>query len=289
MPCHCVFCGSVPVVEGRIFPHWLDFMIPASEEACLDAKVVSALGADAVDEGHGKRQPLSRTPRLACANCNDGWIAAMHEKVRPFLIPAVRGDGVVLTPEQVKLLSGWLCLLAFNVAFLTHHCGISAGDRTHLRHTGEPPKNWSIFAAALREPGWSGACRHNPYRIEFAGNPMTTHSKERPIQDCNTQLLSFGMGSMFFHMFSSPSLMLLNDFNAASRNVGLVPLWPPARRFGVLPQRGVKLPLEVKLTDAQAGRIADDFAEGLRCRVSAHTLAQTPAPSAAPTSVGAAA
>jgi hypothetical protein len=122
---------------------------------------------------------------------------------------------------------------------------------------------------------------------------MTTPSKERPIQECNTQLLSFGMGSMFFHMFSSPSLLLLNDFNAASRDMGLVPLWPPARRFGVLPQRGVRLPPAIMLTDAQAGGIAGRFADGLRCRVSARPPAagapQAPALRGGQTSVGAAA
>jgi hypothetical protein len=232
----CPFCGNAVRSETQAEPTWLDLAFPGR-------------------------------PILACAACNSGWISGLGATVLQFLEPALQGQPARLSHEQVTALAGCVCLVAINAAFQARHCGISAGDRSYLRQTGRPPKNWSIFIAGLSETGWSRTCTHHPYRIEFSGNPCTTHSKSRTLMDCNTQLLSIGMGPLFFHIFSSPSLLLLNDFDASAKSHGLTRLWPAPRRFGVLAPTSVKIPPDVSLTDAQAAAVAESFAIRLRQRL----------------------
>jgi hypothetical protein len=229
----CIFCGNLDRVETRIWPEWLN--IPAPD-----------------------------TLPLVCAACNAGWMAALDRDVARDLAPVLRGETVLLSGAQMKMLAGWLCLLAVKLAAARQACGISMAERAHLRHTGRPSQNWAIFAGGLREAAGVPSCRHHPCRIEFSGNPVAGHSRGRPSAACNSQILSVGIGPLFFHMFFSPSLINLHDFTAASRSHGLTPLWPPRRRLGLLPGRGTRLPPQHTLTHAEADHVTDGFAAHYR-------------------------
>jgi hypothetical protein len=264
LPRKCVFCGGDNPVETQLWPSCIEQFFPDSELPRLQALASRGNpdGAEAPTRAAGTRRPL------ACAACTTGWIEPLGEKARGFLEPVLHGGRAELTAEQVKVLSGCICLVAMSAAFLTRHCGICPGDRAHLRHTGQPPKNWSLFVAGLTGTSWSRSWKHHPYRIEFAGNPLTTHSKGgRVYTTFNTQLMSMGIGPLFFHIFSTPSLPLLSDFEMFSRQQGLTQIWPAPRRFGVLPPARLRLPPELTLTDAEAGALADRFADGLHRRM----------------------
>jgi hypothetical protein len=260
-PRKCVFCGGDNPVETQIWPRCVNEFFPDEELARLQ-QLASGGDPAALAVPAEPRRPL------ACAACTTGWIEPLREKVRGFLEPILRGKPVDLAPDQLRVLSGCICLVAMNAAFLTRHCGICPGDRAHLRHTGQPPKNWSIFVAGLSGTSWSKTWRHHPYRIEFAGNPLTTQSKAgRVYKQYNTQLMSVGIGPLFFHLCSTPSLPLLSDFNTFSKAHGLTQLWPVPRRFGLLPPGALRLPPAKTLTDEQASALADKFADGLRRRM----------------------
>ncbi len=263
----CVFCGGDNPVESQLGPSCINQFFPGNELARLQELASRSDPAGALTAASEWDAAEARRP-LACAACTTGWIQPLREKTRGFLEPVLRGERVELSAEQIKVLAGCICLVAMNAAFMTRHCGISPGDRAHLRHTGQPPKNWSIFVAGLTGTSWSKSWKHHPYRIEFAGNPLTTHSKGgRTYRRFNTQLMSIGIGPLFFHIFSTPSLPLLSDFNGFSREQGLAQLWPVQRRFGVLPPAPLRMPPDLTLTDEQASALADRFADGLHRRM----------------------
>ena len=91
----------------------------------------------------------------------------------------------------------------------------------------------------MAEGAWCGNCAHHPYRIEFAGNPLATRSGTAPNLESNTQLLSFGIGPLFFHVFTSPSFVVQSELTRICKRHGLTQLWPLERRFGVLLPRPV--------------------------------------------------
>ena len=82
-------------------------------------------------------------------------------------------------------------------------------------------------------------------------------------------MLSLSLGRLFFHLFSSPSLITLHDFVATSRREGLTQIWPPSRRLGFLPRKETRLPPELMLTEPEARRVAAGFAAELKKRLGA--------------------
>jgi hypothetical protein len=241
-----MFCNGAGTVGPRVWPDWLSARFPD----------IGELG------GSPSNPQLS--PRLVCASCHGGWMAALDHQASRILTPVLAGETSVITCEQSKVLAGWLCLLAVKLAAAHSACVIPRSELVYLRHTGRPPHTWSIFVAGLCEAGSPGSLRHHPCRIEFSGHPLAGHSKGRLTAACNSQMLSIGIGPLFFHLFSSPSLVGLHDFAAASRQQGLIPLWPSPRRFGVMPRREVRLPPDQALTSEAASRVADGFAARLK-------------------------
>jgi hypothetical protein len=256
----CVYCGNPNPAESHILPTWLD-------EVFAERSMRQMVAADRNTPDLG--ECFAQRPKLACAACSSGWIDRLGNQARPIMERVLAGEHVALTPEQVGTVAGCICLVAMNAAFLTRHCGICLSDRAHLRQTGQPPRNWSLFVAGLDDGAWSRACLHRPYRIEFAGHPLATRSREEAIKSQNTQLFCIGIGPLFFHVFSTPSLPLLEDFGRYSHKQGLTQLWPLPRRFGVMKSGGVTLPPALILSDQQASELADRFAAGLRRRMAA--------------------
>ena len=234
----CIFCSGADIVATPLWPQWLDQRCP------------------------GPSQQLN--PSLVCTQCSEGWMTELDRQAEQLLTPVLDGAPGMWSRAQMRVVSGWLCLLAVKLA---DGSGIPWPDRLHLRRAGEPPQNWSIFAAGLHKTAGLRFCRRYPCRIEFSGNPIAGHSRGRNMGVSNALLLSMGIGPLFFHLFSSPSLIHLHDFTAASRGTGLAQIWPPARRFGVLAQKPIRMPPDRVLTDEEAHRVTEASSAQLRARL----------------------
>jgi hypothetical protein len=247
----CIFCGGQDVVATAIWPEWLNLRCPDTG------------GPDQVSS----HPLLSLSPRLVCTRCGDGWMAALDAEAEQILGPVLDGTRPVVTGGQMKVLAGWLCLLAIKLAAGSGKCLVAPTDRSHVRNTRRPPQNWGIFVAGFGDAGGSRSCEQHPCRIEFSGNPIARHSRGGVAAACNTQTLSIRIGPLFFHLFSSPSLITVHDFIAASSREGLTQIWPPHRRFGLLPCKEIRLPPERTLTEQEAHRVAERFMAQVQARL----------------------
>jgi len=247
----CIFCGDQDLVATPIWPEWLNLRCPDTS------------GQDQ----SSTHQLLSLSPRLVCTSCGNGWMAALDGEVEQILGPVLDGTRPLITGRQMKVLAGWLCLLAIKLAAGSGRCVVAPTDRSHLRQTRRPPQNWGIFVAGFGDAGASRSCEQHPCRIEFSGNPIARHSHGGIAAACNTQTLSIRIGPLFFHLFSSPSLITVHDFIACSCREGLTQIWPPHRRFGLLPCKEIRLPPERTLTEQEARRVAEGFAAQVQARL----------------------
>ena len=214
----CIFCGNPGVSRTHIWPDWLSKMFPAdARDEFREYRAPSSPTTEVKDLRSLKKQGniFSQKPKLACVQCNNGWMNWFEDEISHLIRPALTGAAAVsLSRSQTQILAGWVCLITILIEFIQgHDRGILEKDRLYLRKHRCPTSNWSIFVAGITGPIWSRAYLHYPFRFYKADNAIELFTEARFIGSCNTQITSLGMGKLFFHIFSSPSLSWLQEFD----------------------------------------------------------------------------
>ena len=247
----CIFCCDRELTATRIWSGWLDLK-------CSDGR----------NHDRGALPPVrSLYLTLACTRCINGWMAELDGLAEQILGPRLDGTPSLATGSQMRALAGWLCLLAIKLTTANESCIIPPSNRSHICHTKRPPQNWGNFVARLVDARASRSYWQHAFRVEFSGNPTAGYWWGRTLASHKSQMISICVGSLFFHSFSSPSLITLHDFVAAARREGLTRVWPPARRFGLLPHKETRLPPTLTLTEQEARLVGERFAAQLRTRL----------------------
>jgi hypothetical protein len=92
----------------HVYPKWL--------VALLDERL-SPTEIEVLRDGQTRRAPsLNATVKQVCKTCNNEWMSALEEDVRPFLTPMILGEAPVsLTPDNQHALACWTMKTALMV------------------------------------------------------------------------------------------------------------------------------------------------------------------------------
>jgi len=164
MPPLCVFCQLNPgATKEHIYPKWV-------------RKGIRATGPTTITSPRGVRNVTGLTWILrnsVCGECNNGWMATrLENKVKDYLLPAMRGWPVVLEPPMQQLIAAW----AVKTALMFELKALQDGDRglapvSNLRWLYQhrdaliPPPGSQVWLAGVNAElgtanshvGWHGA------------------------------------------------------------------------------------------------------------------------------------
>ena len=95
----CIYCGrSDHMTEEHIWADWLRQYIPRDmpRHKLVSAVVHSDLSKNTVDIRKREGDPHSRKLKIACRDCNNGWMSRLQTNAKPYLVPMLLGKEVSL-------------------------------------------------------------------------------------------------------------------------------------------------------------------------------------------------
>jgi hypothetical protein len=185
----------------------------------------------------------SRKIRVVCKKCNETWIGAIDEAVKPILVPLIRGEMTELTPSNKQTLATWATKVTMVAEFSNPRLrAISADQLEWFWLNRRPPRGWNVWIAAYGGLKWRFSIYHHVVKF-----PSPKRSEERA--GYNTQSTTIGLGYVLIHIISSNIEELSFELNDDSVS-DLRTIWPT--REAVLQWTPVRL-----LSDADVNYISD--------------------------------
>ena len=101
-----MFCGAsgVKISNEHAWPNWIRDLFPAGPTTIIGTRPGRKNVVFSPPEGD-----MGVTVNVVCkTTCNEGWMSALEESVKPFLAPMIRdGAATALTPIQQAALTRW--------------------------------------------------------------------------------------------------------------------------------------------------------------------------------------
>jgi hypothetical protein len=105
MPRDCVFCNSPATSKEHLWPNWAARHISPSSPVDHYLNVAEE-GQPDTDRSWPQKQ-FTMTVRAVCEACNNGWMAGLEGRVKPFFEAALDGQGSVLSADLQRDLAAW--------------------------------------------------------------------------------------------------------------------------------------------------------------------------------------
>lgn len=199
----CIFCDNFVDSKEHIWSQWTHDLLEGNPHGKYDRTTIDR-HPDGREEVKGPRGKPGNVfdiqVRAVCRSCNQGWMNAREQEVRPFLEPMIKGDPLFITADQLLALAKW-CAQKFVVM---EHSAIGTAvtpraDRARLKNEGEIPPYFRIYVGNHVSKSRSAAIRHSH---------TLSLSREGPIPpldeaDRNIQTISLIIGRLFLHLNAS--------------------------------------------------------------------------------------
>jgi len=257
----CIFCGDseTSLTREHVRADWLKRYIPKNRVNYTAGRVsVNRPGIpNVVSEKKIGGDPLSRRVKCVCEACNIGWMKHIQDAAKPIIVPMLKGGPATLQRKQQRVLAAWVAMSVMCSEFDKNSLqAISHEDRDILyRHKVPPRVNWRIWIG--RHDGPAAANSQWDHRAllilpaEKVADAATSDGRSY-----NTQSTTYAVGELFVHAISADWEKCVRKFRMVHSDA-LIELWPPNGS-------PLRWPPSHTLSDAEAGRVAAGFFEGLR-------------------------
>jgi hypothetical protein len=143
--------------------------------------------------------------RVVCKKyCNNGWMSALEEDVKPILIPLMLGQPTALGQAEQRILATWITktTMVFECARDRKEMSSSPEQRQYLMNHKEPPIGWIIWIGHYRGDGWKTAAIRKSATLEIIrGEVAVVTPKGADIR--NTQSVTFGIGELIVNVIAT--------------------------------------------------------------------------------------
>ncbi|HEY1215609.1 MAG TPA: hypothetical protein VGE93_18410, partial [Bryobacteraceae bacterium] len=209
---------------------------------------------------------FSQKPYLACEVCN-GALGMLEGEMKAFAPPlfSTSAAELTLTVDQQRTMAGWISLitvLAEHIDKSKSSLAIADRDVRYLRKHRVPPPEWSIVCASLEGREWFAKYRHRATFIGQFSSEAEYWATVRKGMTSNTQFSSFGIGKLFFQVFTCPNPRFVADYRRCAVDAELSQSGPIPR--AIFRHRTLKLPTDLILTDESADILADAYDQRIR-------------------------
>jgi len=119
----CIFCRDPgkPITEEHFFAKWMTDMLGENDRANFTAYTLGAYNSDletgekeGIELAHQKWSGPARSQkfRIACRDCNSGWMSAIEGAAKPILSRLYEGAAGHLSAEEQAAFAAWAVLKA---------------------------------------------------------------------------------------------------------------------------------------------------------------------------------
>jgi hypothetical protein len=201
----CIFCSNPANSREHIWANWLKDYVPRTQINYDEARIwVNADGRKEPSLRHRAGDPRSRSLRIVCAACNNGWMSRMQERAKPILVPLIRGEDRTLDAKEQGAVSGWAALLVI-IAEYAHRDWVSVPvvDRAWIKSSSLAPPNWLVWAGRFIAPHGESRMSRSVFPIVSNAEFATLAGREG-VRLFNGQASTFLVGQLLVHTLSAP-------------------------------------------------------------------------------------
>lgn len=278
----CIFCGGTGLTRTHIWPAWLARILDGRQSNSRIENIFKETaiipGSIEKDERSRRRQGgvFSPKPYLTCETCNTGWMRRFEDEMLKFSKPIFLGsEPVTVDRVQMRVVAVWISIITILAEYQNktrESVSISSDERAYLKKYLMPPPTWSIFVVSLDGPRWHTNYRHHSRVVVDFSQWSEYLAAFADAKVANTQISSFGIGKLFFQVFSCPYFRWVDGFNKTAKAHKLIQLWPipsaPFWRVG----RSMRFPTNKIINDEEADRIADDYHKRMKLLMSSEQI-----------------
>jgi hypothetical protein len=253
----CIFCGGRPLTHEHIWAEWIHPYVSrkldsytAREEVHWPTRIDRTIRKKAGD-------PHSRRVRCVCRACNNGWMSALQQQVRPVLQPVLGGKPFELTRRSRRLLTVWIAMAVMTGEF-SQPAGVAIeqSDRAFLLHNRRLPFHWRIWIGRYIDPQGRPIYEHSSVPIFPLNHPKVEIG---PQLVANTQTTAFSAGQLFAFAASS-------SVESGRWQINRLPIPAPisAKLVRIWPDRAgtISLP-STPLTDRETSMVSNALTRAL--------------------------
>jgi hypothetical protein len=245
---HCIFCLRKDLTLEHIWAAWLRPHLPKMNSFTSLTSTVYPDKSDFVRRirvGDFHNRKLC----IVCAPCNNRWMSTLQTKVKPHLLPLIKGEVTVLDSKAQEILAAWIAMTVMVAEYFEQRISTSSTDRIYLRKTQRPSDRWKILIGNFIRGNWKPHLIHHTFLI-----PSRTHHLKRNqsgTQMPNTQTTVFTVGQLYIFAASSPT-DVFEQWRVTADGAGkLTQIWPISRNIIGWPPPS--------LTDLEADTVSGAF------------------------------
>jgi hypothetical protein len=189
----CIFCGGAPLSREHVVPEWFRKLVGISE--VRPGSVTHHTPGDATEIDF-EAIPVSRTARVVCERCNNGWMSQLEQQARIILTPLLQGQSGQLSEKDLDLLARW----AFKTACVIDAASPGSGEgfphehRSLLRERDELPRRSAVWMTTW--PGTTTAW------TAHWGMAVAVQPNEQP-DEINAYGATFALGPVAFRVYAT--------------------------------------------------------------------------------------
>jgi hypothetical protein len=103
----CVFCGddSARLTDEHVFADWITDFYTARAGKLPYGTV--EMGTPSSEPKQFRAVPFQQVVKIVCARCNNGWMASLEDRVKPYLSKMLVGQSVRLRSNAQRDLARW--------------------------------------------------------------------------------------------------------------------------------------------------------------------------------------
>lgn len=199
----CIFCNKKGGISKEHFwPQWLrqylqegvgDRYITESHES--EAK--SPLRLQSRTERQGR--VITKKIRVVCRYCNNGWMSALEEKVKPTIVSLLAGSSFKLDREQISSLAFWATVKAIVGEHAEDKMTLTpSNERYQIYKSQSIPDYFRVYIGLHSSETKSAYSRHSAI-VSLAKDGI--NPPDLPMDVCrNIQTVTFLVGSLVLHV-----------------------------------------------------------------------------------------
>lgn len=250
----CIFCGGPGLTKEHMFADWFEGYIPRTQTRHGLRSVVATLSGEQENIFMREGDTHSRTVRCVCRPCNNGWMSALQNEAKPFLVPMLHGQATSLRKNAQRTLAAWAAMTAMVGEFAQKgQTAVSQEERSFLYRKGQPPSFWRIWiarAAEVRAPGQS-LWHHSAAHLMHPDDDPTNRDPHKSNSQSTT--MRFGDHLVLHMMSSSVSTGLFRRWkHPPDILAALAQVWPYKTAV-------VRWPPQRNLSNSQIAYLGDDL------------------------------
>ncbi|MEU8811101.1 hypothetical protein ACN6LI_001165 [Streptomyces violaceoruber] len=230
----CVFCGGAPVTNEHVYPRWLAEGFP---EKMRTGRAILGSYSDKSSFRRHSGRILTAQVKAVCEPCNSGWMSALEGRVKPYLLPMVKGQIVELPPGAQEVLATWTLKTALmcQVMLPQDQPNLPAELFTDLYRDRQPAEEMKVLCGYMMPPQFL----NGPSPMENRSVPRTIRQRraDGSVFEAWATVVTIRIGYAIVQLVSAGPKGLRYELGFEGSYVE--PLWPVRETFS-WPPRALK-------------------------------------------------